>query len=60
MLRKNTEKVRNVAKIASTTNLKNSRLTKTNGQEGPPKALKSCKNRKTNKEFSCYVKRLST
>ena len=42
------------------TNLKNSRLTKKNGQEGPPKALKSRKNRKTNKDFSCYVKRLST
>ena len=38
------------------TNLKNSRLTKKNGQEGPPKALKSRKNRKTNKDFSCYVK----
>ena len=42
------------------TNLKNSRLTKKNGQVGPSKALKSRRNRKTNKDFSCYVKRLST
>ena len=41
------------------TNLKNSRLRKKNGQEEPPRALKSCKNRKTNNDFSCYVKRLS-